>query len=83
MKAELLIIHLLDSSFIISVSCLSSWLLRVELLGFLFSLSERLLRTEEPWTSCIVSSLLLSWDIEFPPRDLTRYFHIVMVPRVL
>lgn len=68
MTAELLFIHVLDSSFIISVGSLGGWLLRLQLVDLLF-LSERLLCTHGLVAFPVLLSL--NWDIEFPPRDLT------------
>lgn len=80
---ELLFIHLLDSSFIISVVCLGSWLLSLHLLGLLLSLSGKLYVEKNQRQVTFPASLLLSWDIAFPPRSSTWYFCIIKAPWVL
>lgn len=83
MTADLLFIHLLDSSFIISVGCLGGWLLRPQLLGLLSSLSEKLLCTEDPETSFISSIFFIKLSYRVFSQRLTGHFHIVMLPWVL
>lgn len=81
--AELLFIHVLDSSFIISVGCLAGWLLRLQVLGLLFSLSERLVCTEEPQASCISSVFVIKLGYRIFSQESDKTFTIVIVPWVL